>query len=150
LIRNVDRATDTFGISARLSGIVLVAAALACLLIGVPACDRTGTSISQDLAGVWVTDHPQYRDRFLQFSADTITFGWGAGEVASYTIDAMESEKTADGILISIQYSDLANNEYQITLGCKTLDAGKLWMKNQKQVVWQRNATEPTHEPHYR
>jgi hypothetical protein len=127
-----------------------LAAVLAFILLLVLACGKADRNISEDLLGVWVTDHPQYRDRFLQLSADTITFGWGAGEVASYAVTSIENEKNAAGTLICVHYRDLEQNDYQVSFGHLADGDGQLWMKNQEKIIWLRDQTASIHEPHYR
>ena len=132
--------------------VIRFAAALGLVVLSVLACAKTDNSISEELLGVWVADQPQYRGRFLQISRDTITFGQGAGEVATYAISSIESEKSADSVLICVHYRDLSQNEYQVSFyHDEAADGqGRLWMKHQKDIIWRREAKEPLHELHYR
>jgi hypothetical protein len=99
-----------------------------------------------DLRGVWTTTHPQYRDRFLQFDDETITFGWGNAGAGTYTVDGLESEPAGDGALVHVRYIDLAQTDFQLSFHCVFQNGGRIQMKNQK-MVWFRTSIEPTYSP---
>jgi hypothetical protein len=102
------------------------------------------------LKGVWTTTHPQYKDRFLQFSNDTITFGWGDAGAGSYMMNALDSEPAQNSMLVQLRYWDMEATDYQFSFHYAFQNGGIIWMENQKPVYWRRTSTEPTYDPVYK
>jgi hypothetical protein len=100
-----------------------------------------------DLQGIWTTTHPQYQDRFLQFSDDTIAFGWGEAGAGAYAIDDLDSEPAENGTLVHVRYADMASTDYQLSFYYVVQNSGTIWMKSQKGVYWMRTGTEPIFDP---
>ena len=103
-----------------------------------------------DLKGVWTTSHPDYQDRFLQFDDDTVSFGWGAEGVGSYSIDNIESELGTDGTLVQLRYHDLASVVYRFTFWYVDQDHGLIRMKNRKDVYWVHTDDQPVHPSQFK
>lgn len=130
---------------------------LLCITVGLiywflaPDEDRPFNPISMDdLQGVWTTTHPQYRDRFLQFSDTTVTFGWGQAGAGAYSIDEIDSEPADNRTLVRIRYVDLAATDYQLSFYYMDQYGGMIKMKNKKEVYWYRTNTEPTYNPDFK
>jgi hypothetical protein len=102
-----------------------------------------------DLKGVWTTVDPKYEDRFLQFGDDSITFGWGADGMGSYTLHEINSKLEADGMLVHVRYTDLTGNTYQLNFFYEDQGGGLLWMKNQKGIYWLHTNDQPIHHPQF-
>lgn len=100
-----------------------------------------------DLQGVWTTTHPQYQDRFLQFSDATVAFGWGEADAGAYAIDDFDSEPTENSTLVFIRYVDMASTTYQLSFNYVGQNGGTIWMKNRKGVYWIRTSPEPIYDP---
>lgn len=103
-----------------------------------------------DLKGVWTSPHPKYKDRFLQFDEDTITFGRGADGNGSYTIEKIDCQADTDGILVQVSYVDLAATVYQVIFYYVGQGGGLLKMKNQKGVYWLHSNVEPIYPPQFK
>jgi hypothetical protein len=103
-----------------------------------------------DLKGVWTTPYPKYQDRFLQFDDGTITFGWGAEGMGSYTIDNIGSESDEDGTLVHVRYHDLAATPYQFNFFYADKSGGLIWMKKQKGIYWFLTNDQPIHHPTFK
>lgn len=99
-----------------------------------------------DLKGVWTTDSPRYRDRFLQFADGTITFGWGEAGAGTYAIGEIDSEPAENSTLVHIRYVDLTAADYKLSFYYVDQNGGMVWMKTQKGVYWNRTSTEPTYK----
>lgn len=100
-----------------------------------------------NLRGVWTTTHPRYQDRFLQFSAGRVAFGWGSAGAGAYTIDALDTEPAENSTLVHIRYVDMDMTDYRLSFHYVDQGGGTIWMKNQKGVYWYRTSTEPTYDP---
>jgi len=100
-----------------------------------------------DLQGVWTTTHPQYQDRFLQFSDATVAFGWGEAGAGAYAIDKFDSEPAENSTLVHLRYVDMASTDYQLSFHYVDQNGGTIWMNNQKGVFWIRTSTEPIYDP---
>ena len=122
-----------------------VAVIIMAIIVALPVCwhllapaKATPLITLDDLDGVWKTDNPAYRSRYLQFRDGVVTFGQGDAGTASYRIDAIESEPDGGNILVRIRYRDLDESDYQISFYYHRRQGGTLWMKNQKGVPWSR------------
>ncbi|BBO70537.1 hypothetical protein DSCA_44670 [Desulfosarcina alkanivorans] len=98
-----------------------------------------------DLHGVWTTTHPNYLDRFLQFSNRTITFGWGEGGAGAYTIDKLDSAPAKNGTSVHIRYVDMDGTAYRLSFHYVDQGGGTIWMQNLK-AVYYRTSAEPTYD----
>ena len=122
-----------------------VCIALTCWILS-PNKDRTRYPFSMaNLMGVWISTHPQYANRYLQFTDDSIVFGRGGEASGSYTVDAMDWAPTESGKLVRITYSDDESTEYQLNFSYVPQNGGMIWMKNNKQAIWRRTSTQPLH-----
>jgi hypothetical protein len=99
----------------------------------------------EDLRGVWTTSDDEYQDRFLQFTNETVTFGWGAEGAGTYALDDLDSEAAENSTLVHIRYLDLASTDYQFNFHYLDQSGGIIWMKHQQGIHWKRTSTEPTH-----
>jgi len=121
------------------------------IMIFAPEQDSSFSPVTMaDLNGVWTTPHPTYQDRFLQFDNGTITFGWGADGMGSYTIDDIDSEPDAEGAQVHIRYIDLAETAYQFNFCYMAQSGGLIWMKNQKGIYWFRTSDQPIHTANFK
>jgi hypothetical protein len=129
---------------------------LAILLGGIywlfaPASDRFSQSVKiDDLQGVWTTTAPQYSDRFLQVSGETITFGLGEAGVASYSIEAIDSKSTPQGTLVRLYYTDMASVDYTLNFYFQDQRGGTIQLKSQHNIYWLRENREPTYLPDFK
>ncbi|MCB2147709.1 MAG: hypothetical protein KQI81_14625 [Deltaproteobacteria bacterium] len=103
-----------------------------------------------DLQGVWTTTHPQYQDRFLQFSDATVAFGWGEADAGAYAIDELDSEPAGNSTLVHLRYVDMASTDYQLSFHYVGQNGGTIWMKNQTGVYWIRTNPEPIYNPAFK
>lgn len=116
-----------------------------------PEANHRFPPITQDdLAGVWTTTADSHRDRFLQFNGETITFGLGNGEIASYRIDDVASTPEEFTAKVRIEYTDLVGTPYQFGFTYLRRGEGMLRMKTTKQDLWERQSTEILYEPEFR
>jgi hypothetical protein len=103
-----------------------------------------------DLKGVWTTTAPQYRDRFLQFSEETVTFGRGKAGAGTYIVQGIDSERAEKSTLVHIYYNDLAATDFQLNFDYVDQGGGMIKMNNQKGIFWFRTSTEPIYDPTFK
>jgi hypothetical protein len=73
-------------------------------------CQRV-VSVPEHLKGVWKTDAPRYKGRYLEFTTNLLVFGVGKDEEISCYIQKIESERKSEGILsVSITMTQKAEN----------------------------------------
>lgn len=117
--------------------------ALACWILS-PDKDRNRYPLTMaNLTGVWTTTHPQYANRYLQFTDDSIVFGRGEVASGSYTVESMDWEPSGSGKLVRITYSDDESTEYQFNFSYVPQNGGMIWMKNQIKIIWHRTSKQP-------
>lgn len=119
------------------------------LLWGPTANESMQAVTLAELKGVWRSPQPAYKDRFLQFDDQTITFGWGADGSGSYTIAAIDSQPDDAGTLVRVRYHDLADTVYQFQFLYVDRVGGLLRIKNQKGVDWYHTNDQPIHFTNY-
>lgn len=103
-----------------------------------------------DLRGLWTSTHPKYRDRFIQFDDQTLTFGRGPEGHGSYLIDGMTAEPADEGLLVHIRFLDIESTEYHLNFYYTEKSGGMIWMKHQKGLYWFHRSPEPSYAPDFK
>jgi len=85
------------------------------------------------LIGVWRTSAPQYEDRYLQFTENTLTYGIGNGEEVSHSIDKIEVNQGSNETIYSFHYKDAEGDKWTLTLTYRP--EGTIQLKN-KSDIW--------------
>jgi len=114
-------------------GILIIIASLLWALL---SREDTGVkSVSPVLIGTWITSHPEYSDRFLELTSDTITFATGDTAFTRYAITGVvagEGDNT-ESFIIHFEGVDGAKFRREIVV----TDSGQsLFFKSQAHVVW--------------
>lgn len=110
------------------------------LFIGCSGSSTFDSVSIEDLQGCWVSEHPNYQNRFLQFFDDTVTFGRGEMGSGSYMIDKIDSEPSDYGALVHLRYYDEDTGDGLFHFYFMTQNGGVIWMKNQRDVHWFRES----------
>lgn len=95
-----------------------------------------------EITGVWKTDEPRYRGRFIKLEPDQVTFGLGGiAPDKSEHIEKLKIASIDNAIDYSIRLRAADGTPDSIFLRFTPRDGGELGMKNQPQVIWRRKAT---------
>ncbi len=115
------------------------------LLLALAGCgpERTKT-IPNELIGVWKTTAPDYADRFLELSRDTIRFGTGGDEFYARSIIGVEKILEDGNALYTIFYIDPADPEkyqYKVAFYFDPGNQGVIRYKNRKDIAWTKRSS---------
>lgn len=115
-------------------GLLLAYVVLGAILDRPQGMTRT---VPDHLHGAWVTANPDYSDRYLEFRADSITFGTGGVNSQTFKITGFDRSLEADGRELdrvyfrSVDRSTFSRQFHFSRQGRKTLV-----FVNQPDVVW--------------
>ena len=113
---------------------------LLCLPLLVPGCGRGRIKeVPPELLGVWRTEAPDYRDRFMEIRLTEIVFGTGAGTSDTYPINGLRREEDAGHIEYTIYYDNEEGQEYAFTIHFEYEGGGQIKLPNQRDMVWRRS-----------
>src|SRR5574341_1493240 len=116
-----------------------VASAIAlALLLALVGCgpERTKT-VPEELIGVWKTQAPDYADRFLELTRDSIRFGTGGDEFYVRSIVGVEKVLEDGSTLYTVFYIDPADPEkyqYKVAFYYDPGNQGVIRYKNRKDI----------------
>jgi hypothetical protein len=90
------------------------------------------------LVGEWISNHPDYSDRYLSVAPDSVTFGIGDTSMVKYSIVGVTEERTEGVDTIVLYIRDVAGDEYQRAV---VLDpsGGQMHFASQPQVIWTKD-----------
>jgi len=98
----------------------------------------SATEVPQELQGLWVTSDPAYRDRSLEISQVTITFGTGNATESTGFIQKCEVSAGDPETAYTILYSgDDGEAKLSLTYNVVTKE---LHLKNQRSIAWHKSA----------
>ena len=90
----------------------------------------------QHLIGVWKTSAPQYEDRYLRITEDSLIYGIGRGEEVSHTIERINVEQEDGETIYIFHYKD-KGEKWSLTLIYSPLSGGTIRLKN-KNDIWEK------------
>ncbi len=99
--------------------------------------DTGSKTVPPQLVGTWTTAHPEYSDRYLVLTSDSITFGTGGTSTVRYSIIGVAVDGNDDNKYFVVHFRGAGGAKFrrEIVLG----DSGKkLHFKSQPSVVWTR------------
>lgn len=85
------------------------------------------------LIGVWITPAPQYEDRYLKITENTLTYGIGNGEKVSHNIEKIDVTQGSNETIYSFHYKDAEGEKWTLTLTYRP--EGTIQLKN-KNEIW--------------
>lgn len=123
-----------------LIGIVVIAvlALLAGRLLDRPVLDSK--TVPKPLVGEWTSDHPEYSDRYLAMTPQSITFGVGGTSFVKYTVIGIEQEQVEGIDKIILHFRDVAGTKFKRTIIVESPGA-RMYFESQPAVVWQRQGS---------
>ena len=110
-----------------------------------PTCDHLAdvflapvtTDVPQELQGLWITSDPAYRDRSLEISQVTITFGTGNATETTSFIQKCEISTDGPETAYTILYSG-DDGEAKLSLSYNPVTK-ELRLKNQRSIAWHKS-----------
>ncbi len=117
---------------------VFLAFAILATFIGCPSAKDT--SVPAGLRGVWTTAAPQYEDRFLQFTKDSIIFGTGDNSYDIHAITKIEKAHEATPSLYTISHVNPEGQEYRFSFYYDPAHDGVITFKNQDNIRWKKES----------
>lgn len=116
------------------------------LLIVCAGCSQENPRLlPRQLAGMWTTDEPRYKDRFLELYTTYVIIGAGPSQPPQVqVIDSVKREPAGNEDAYTIESSDLDGTEHVMTLQFNPDHGGEIRFKNQKNIVWRRHTDGPS------
>jgi hypothetical protein len=72
--------------------------------------------LPQHLVGVWKTSAPQYEDRYLRITEDSLIYGIGEGEEVSHTIERINVKQENGETIYTFHYKDAEGEKCDLAL----------------------------------
>ncbi len=116
------------------------ALAIFVLLVVCGACNST--KLPSELIGVWRTDAPAYKGRFMKCDPKYIVLGIGDEKVVPRKVE--EITKTTEGkeTLYTLKTDEKDEGEYTFSFYYSPDDGGTIRFKNQPELVWHKRDIE--------
>lgn len=94
-------------------------------------------TIPSSMVGEWTSDHPEYSDRYITLTPNSITFGVGGTSSVKYAIIGIETNEGEGVPSIILHFRDAAGTTFKREV---ILDpSGSAWFfASQPEVVWQK------------
>jgi hypothetical protein len=105
-------------------------------------CERE-VIVPKHLVGEWKTAAPNYEDRYLKLSEQTVIFGIGEGQEVAHRIDKIKSEQRDSGTVYTFYYTDAEGQKDSLTVTYRPDSGGTLQIKNSVEI-WGKAATKRT------
>jgi hypothetical protein len=109
------------------------------ILFSFAGCQKN-IPVPQHLIGVWKTSAPQYEDRYLKITEDSLIFGIGNGEEVSHTIEKINVEQEGGETIYTFHYKDKEGEKWDLTLIYSPV-AGTIKLKH-KNDIWEKVKSE--------
>jgi hypothetical protein len=72
--------------------------------------------LPQHLIGVWKTSAPQYEDRYLKITEDSLIYGIGEGEEVSHTVERITVKQDNGETIYTFHYKDAEGEKCDLAL----------------------------------
>ena len=121
----------------KIKNILLALAILASFLV----CQlKENNKIPDELAGVWRTSAPKYKDCFFDLNEHLIIFGNGhlLENVDVNFISKIKNTHMGRQLLYIIYYKNLQNQEFKLSFYYDPSNGGIIRFKNQEKIEWRR------------
>jgi hypothetical protein len=99
--------------------------------------------LPQHLIGVWKTSAPQYADRYLKITEDSLIYGIGKGEEVSHTIEKINVEQKDGETTYTFHYKDIEGEKWSLTLIYSPVSGGTIQLKNRNDIWKKVNVESP-------
>ena len=115
--------------------LIIAAAALAGTLLLPGGYDAK--TVPDSMVGEWVSDNPEYSDRYITLATDSITFGVGGTSSVKYKILGIRTEESDGTSSIVLVFRDAVGTTFEREVIVDP--SGSNWFfASQPAVVWQR------------
>lgn len=117
---------------------ILVIAAAALVTGGLLVPDGVDSkTIPSSMVGDWTSEHPEYSDRYVTLTPNSITFGVGGTSSVKYAVIGIETNEGEGVPSIILHFRDVAGTTFKREV---ILDpSGSSWFfASQPDVVWQK------------
>ena len=94
--------------------------------------------VPDSLIGRWTTSESRYKDRFLELSKATLTYGLGEDKEDVYFISSIEKNIQGNNTLYTINYHNIDGLEYTRSFYYYPAKGGVIKFKSQKHIKWNR------------
>lgn len=113
-------------------------------LVTSAGCKRQRSNLlPRQLVGVWTTDDPRYKDRFLELSQAFVIIVTGRNDPSSVQlIDRVETTQQGSEMLLTVYSTDRSGGQYTMNLRFNPENGGELRFSNQSQI-WKRRPPDP-------
>ena len=113
---------------------------LTCVTFTFVACsDKKIEALDSELLGVWHTETPKYKDRYIIISEEFLTLGAGEHNPTIYFIRNIQKEVHNNFKIVTLLCAGANGNEFIFELHFTSTDNGlSLKLKNQNRVVWHK------------
>ena len=91
--------------------------------------------VPQHLIGVWKTSAPQYEDRYLKITENSLIYGIGSGEEVAHSIEKIDVEQKDGETTYTFHYKDIEGEKWSLTLIYSPVSGGIIKLKN-KNDIW--------------
>ena len=101
---------------------------------------KENNEIPDELAGVWRTSAPKYKDCFFDLNEHLIIFGNGhlLENVDVNFISKIKNTHMGRQLLYIIYYENLQNQEFKLSFYYDPSNGGIIRFKNQEKIEWRR------------
>ena len=101
---------------------------------------KENNEIPDELAGVWRTSAPKYKDCFFDLNEHLIIFGNGhlLENVDVNFISKLKNTHMGRQLLYIIYYENLQNQEFKLSFYYDPSNGGIIRFKNQEKIEWRR------------
>ena len=119
--------------------ILLVTVVVVALVAGRLLYDRgyDAKTVPQSLVGEWTSDHPEYSDRYITLTSNSITFGVGGTSSVKYAIIGIEKERVEGVDTIILHFRDVAGVKFKRSV-VQYPSNDRFFFASQPAVIWQR------------
>jgi hypothetical protein len=93
--------------------------------------------VPSELTGLWVTDHQDLSDRFVEFRPNSVRLGTGGTDEVKFRVIGLDTEPVGEDRHFSVFYRDVAGKEYVMEVRLDEIGE-ELRFMDQPGVVWKR------------
>lgn len=118
----------------------LTAIILSLPLLSLTGCDGSDQqTLPKQMVGVWKTDDPRYKNRYMNVEVQRITFGMGgtSPDRPEFVDNVKTSREHPSDYIVKLKMTD--GSPDSITLQYAEQNGGELRLKSQPKIVWTRN-----------
>ena len=117
----------------------LLVAALAATTVS--ACGRGRIrEVPPELLGVWYTDAPGYRDRWMELRPREIVFATGPNSSTTHPVNGLRRVEAPGHVDFTVYYDNEEGQEYGLEIMYEYDEGGRILFPNQRNMVWRRRA----------